>query len=225
MAPIVQVSLDVETTSEALELARGAVRAGVDWLEAGTPLILGEGLHAVRALRREFPRRPIVADLKTMDVGGLECEMMAKAGADMVVVMSQAHWATVKEVVAMARRYNVKVMGDVLNAPDKAQAARDLERLGVDYVIVHTGFDERRHVQGVGPLDDLAAVLAAVTIPVQAVGGLSVDQAIEAVRMGAQLFVIGAPLVIDAESFHTADEGYEEKLREIVARVRALEVG
>ena len=29
-----------------LQTARGARRAGIDWLEAGTPLILGEGLHA-----------------------------------------------------------------------------------------------------------------------------------------------------------------------------------
>jgi 3-hexulose-6-phosphate synthase len=37
MKPIVQVSLDVETVVEALELAEKAVRAGVDWLEVGTP--------------------------------------------------------------------------------------------------------------------------------------------------------------------------------------------
>ncbi len=42
---------------------RIAVRAGVDWLEAGTPLVLAEGLHSVRALREEFPTHLIVADL------------------------------------------------------------------------------------------------------------------------------------------------------------------
>ena len=59
-----------------------AMRAGVDWLEAGTPLILAEGLHGVRALRAAFPDTPIVADLKTMDGGYLEAEMMAKADYD-----------------------------------------------------------------------------------------------------------------------------------------------
>ena len=80
-----QVSLDLTEIDEAMAMARGAVRAGIDWLEAGTPLILGEGLHAVKALRREFPGRPIVADLKTMDGAGLEAEMMLKAGATHVV--------------------------------------------------------------------------------------------------------------------------------------------
>ena len=70
MEPIIQISLDLTNIDEALAVARAAVRAGVDWLEAGTPLILAEGLHGVRALRREFPHVPIVADLKTMDGAG-----------------------------------------------------------------------------------------------------------------------------------------------------------
>jgi 3-hexulose-6-phosphate synthase len=61
----------METISipEALETARLALRAGVDWLEAGTPLIIAEGMNGVRALSAEFPGVPIVADLKTMDGG------------------------------------------------------------------------------------------------------------------------------------------------------------
>src|SRR2546422_11676042 len=99
MEPIVQVSLDLMTIAEAMPVAETAVRAGVDWLEAGTPLILGEGLQAVKALRARFPEHPIVADLKTMDAGYLEAEMMAKAGATHVVAMGRAHPATIKLVV------------------------------------------------------------------------------------------------------------------------------
>ena len=47
---------------------------------------------------------------------------------------------------------------------------------GVDYVIVHTGFDERHEIPGLSPLDDLDAVTRAVSVPVQAVGGLTVEQ-------------------------------------------------
>ncbi len=61
-----QISLDLTNIDEALETAALAMRAGVDWLEAGTPLILAEGLHGIRALRKAFPTTPIVADLKTM---------------------------------------------------------------------------------------------------------------------------------------------------------------
>ena len=214
-----QVSLDITNIPEALEMAAGAVRAGIDWIEAGTPLILGEGLRAVKALRERFPDHPIVADLKTMDGAGLEAEMMLQAGATHVVVMSQAHWASVKEMIKMARSFDAEVMADVLNAPDKPAAAKQMQDLGADWIIVHTGYDERRYVEGVSPLDDLPGVLEAVDIPVQAVGGLSIEQSVETVRMGASSLVIGAPLAIQPDRFATGYE-FESILREVVQKVR-----
>src|SRR3954466_10341068 len=140
MQPIVQISLDLIDRAEALATAGLALRAGVDWLEAGTPFILAEGLHGVRALRERFPDTPIVADLKTMDGGYLEAEMMAKAGATHVVVMARAHEETVKVVVKAGRDYDVKVMGDNLACPDMIGAAKMLEDLGCDYIVHHIGY-------------------------------------------------------------------------------------
>ncbi|MCC6456436.1 MAG: orotidine 5'-phosphate decarboxylase [Caldilineaceae bacterium] len=218
--PIIQVSLDVTSNEEALELAHAAVAAGVDWLEAGTPLILAEGLRCVQALREAFPDKPIVADLKTMDGAGLEAEMMFRAGANMVVVMGQAHDASIIEQVKMARQYGGQVMCDVMLCPDKPQRAREAESLGVDYIIVHTGFDERNMIPGLSPLDDLPAILEAVTIPVQAVGGLTVEQAIQTLEMGAQIVVFGAPLVISGSAFKAAGDNFGDVLREIVRKVK-----
>lgn len=224
MQPIIQISIDVVTLDDALALARGAVNAGVDWLEAGTPLILAEGMRGVQMFRREFSHMPIVADLKTMDGAGLEAEVMFKAGANMVVVMGQAHDASIIEQVKAARKYNGKVMCDVMLCPDKPTRARQAQDMGVDYIIVHTGFDERNMIKGLSPLDDLPSVLTAVDIPVQAVGGLSIDQAIQTVEMGAQIVVFGAPLVISGTEFK-AQAGFEDKLREIVQRVKRMQVG
>jgi 3-hexulose-6-phosphate synthase len=223
MEPIVQVSIDLKTIEEAIPVAEVAVRAGVDWLEVGTPLILGEGLHAVRAFRERWPNHKIVADLKTMDAGYLEAEMMAQAGADFVVVMAAAHWSTVAGAVRAGKDYGIKVMGDIMLAPDKPACARRMQELGVDYVIVHTGFDERGAETGKSPIHDVPGVVEAVSIPVQAVGGLSVEQAIAMPSMGAPLVVIGAPLVIDGEEFAPGDT--EDKLfsllKHIVTEVKA----
>jgi 3-hexulose-6-phosphate synthase len=199
--PIVQISLDLTNIDEALDTAAIAVDAGVDWLEAGTPLILAEGLRGVEQLRKRFPNHPIVADLKTMDGGYLEAEMMAKAGANLVVVMGRAHEATIRRVVDAGRDFGVKVMGDNLAAEDRVANAKWMERLGVDFIIHHIGYDERRMIQGLTPMDELDAVVEAVSIPVQAVGGLSIQQAIDCPRHGAPLVVLGAPLVIDADQF------------------------
>jgi 3-hexulose-6-phosphate synthase len=226
--PTIQISIDVTTLDEAMALAREAVAAGVDWLEAGTPLILAEGMRGVQMFRREFPDVPIVADLKTMDGAGLEAEVMFKAGANMVVVMGQAADASILEQVRAAKQYGGKVMCDVMLCPDKPERARQAQTLGVDYIIVHTGFDERnlareRHGIVMSPLDDLPGVLAAVDIPVQAVGGLSIDQAIKTLEMGAQIVVFGAPLVIAGHELKP-QEGFEQKLREIVQRVKQIDV-
>ena len=216
----IQISIDVIDLEEALDLARASAKAGVDWLEVGTPLLLAEGLHAVRAFRKEFPDTPIVVDLKTMDGAGLEAEMMFKAGGDMVVVMGQAHDASIIEQVEMAKKYGKKVMCDVMLCPDKPARAKEAQDMGVDYIIVHTGFDERNMIKGLSPLDDLPAVLAAVDIPVQAVGGLSVPQAIQTLEMGAEIVVFGAPLVISGKEFKAADPNFDKQLREIVQQVR-----
>ncbi len=225
MEPLIQVSIDVITLEDAMALARGAVNAGVDWLEAGTPLILAEGLHGIRAFRAEFPDKPIVADLKTMDGAGLEAEMMFKAGANMVVVMGQAHDASIIEQVKMAKNYGGKVMCDVMLCPDKVTRAKQAQDMGVDYIIVHTGFDERNMIKGLSPLDDLPSILAAVDIPVQAVGGLSIDQAIQTIEMGAQIVVFGAPVVISGTEFKAADPNFEPIIRDIVQRVKSAKVG
>jgi 3-hexulose-6-phosphate synthase/6-phospho-3-hexuloisomerase len=227
MKPIVQVSLDIIDMDEAMEMAHIAMRAGVDWLEAGTPMILAHGLHGVRALRKEFPNVPIVADLKTMDGGYLEAEMMAKAGATHVVVMARAHAETIKCVVQAGRDYGVKVMGDNLGCPDMVQGARELEELGCDMVIHHIGFDERRGIAARGevapnPMDQLKAVVDAVSVPVQAVGGLTLQQAIDCPSYGAPLVVIGAPLAVDADSFSRGAGNVEEVLRKISERVHAF---
>jgi len=226
MHTIVQISLDLTSIPEALETAGLAMRAGVDWLEAGTPLIIAEGMNGVRALRAEFPGVPIVADLKTMDGGWLEAELMAKAGATHVVVMERAHPETVKMVVKAGRDFGIAVMGDNLGAEDKIAAAKRLEDFGCDFVVHHIGYDERRGLAAAGlpwpsPLDQLREVVAAVRVPVQAVGGLSVEQAIRTPEYGAPLVVLGAPLTIDADAFKTASGNLEDRLRLVCDRVHA----
>jgi 3-hexulose-6-phosphate synthase len=224
MKPVVQISLDVVNIEEAVSTAEMALRAGVDWLEAGTPLIIAEGMHGVRALRKRFPTIPIVADLKTMDGGYLEAELMAKAGATHIVVMARAHEETLKCVVKAGRDLGVKVMGDNLACLDMVAGAKLIEDAGCEYVIHHIGFDERRGIAARGqrmpsPLDQLRDVVKAVKVPVQAVGGLTIDQAVRTPEYGAPLVVLGAPLTIDADAFKTASGDVEGSLRLICQKV------
>ncbi len=226
MKATVQLSLDLIDLEEACSTAAMALRAGVDWLEAGTPLILADGARAVRELRARFPKTPIVADLKIMDGGWLEAELMAKAGANMVVVMGQAHEETIELVVKAGCDMGVKVMGDNMAMPDPVAGARRLEELGCDYIIHHIGYDMRTLRRSRGqhaptPLDRLREIVQAVSVPVQAVGGLTLEQATDTPSYGAPLVVIGAPLAIDAHAFRTAEGDLESSLRLICEKVHA----
>ena len=82
MKPVLQLALDFVDLKRAVKSARAGVAGGVDWLEVGTPLIKSEGMDAIRKLRSEFPGVEIVADMKTMDTGGFETEIVARAGID-----------------------------------------------------------------------------------------------------------------------------------------------
>jgi 3-hexulose-6-phosphate synthase len=226
MRPIVQISLDITDRAEAFATAELALRAGVDWLEAGTPFVMAFGAAGVRELRERFPGVPIVADVKIMDGGYNEARMMAKAGATHVVVMARAHPETLKVVVKAGRDHGIQVMGDNAFFPDMVEGARLVEELGCNFVIHHIGYDERRGIAAAGkrmpsPLDQLRAVVNAVSIPVQAVGGLTLEQAVRTPEYGAPLVVIGAPLAIDADSFQGAKGNVEETLRLICDRVHA----
>ena len=95
------------------------------------------------------------------------------------MVMGRAHEATIRKVVEAGKKCDIKVMGDNLAADDRVANAVWMESLGVDFIVHHIGFDERGLIKGLSPLDELDEVVRAVSIPVQAVGGLSIEQAIE----------------------------------------------
>jgi 3-hexulose-6-phosphate synthase len=64
--------------------------------------------------------------------------------------------------------------------------------------------------------------VAAVAVPVQAVGGLSVEQAIRTPEFGARLVVLGAPLIEGASS-ETGATNLENQLRLICDTVHAYQ--
>jgi len=225
MRPIVQISLDFVDLQEALKTAEIAIRAGIDWLEAGTPLIVSEGARGVRELRARYQTAPIVADLKAMDGGWQEARIMAKAGATLVVVMGQAHSETVESAVKAGRDFGIKIMGDNMAMPDAVAGAKRLEELGCDYIVHHIGYDMRtlRRQRGQAaptPLDQLREIVQSVSVPVQAVGGLSIEQAIQTPSYGAPLVVLGAPLVVGERALHNAE--LENTLRQICSSVHAF---
>ena len=69
-----QLALDDMTLDEALALVK-SVQAHVDIIEVGTPMVMEYGMAPVRELKKLFPDKKVLADLKIMDAGEYEAEV------------------------------------------------------------------------------------------------------------------------------------------------------
>src|SRR5271169_2406278 len=97
-----QLALDHLQLSDALGLLERAADL-IDIVEAGTPLLLSEGVRAVREIRRRFPPLTVLADFKIMDAGELEASLAFDAGADIVTVLGAAEDVTIRRACEAAR--------------------------------------------------------------------------------------------------------------------------
>ena len=190
--PVLQIALDEVNLDRALGYAREAAAGGVDWIEAGTPLIKSCGLDAVRVLKKEFPNHVIVADMKTMDTGAFECEMACKAGANVVGILGAASDGTLKEAVKAARKYGARIYCDLIGVADKTARAKQAEAMGFDFIALHMGVDEQ--MGGAKPLDVLSKMAKAIRIPIMVAGGLTAATVGPAVKAGGSIVIVGGAL-------------------------------
>lgn len=194
MCAVLQVALDIMQVSRSIPIARDAVEGGADWIEVGTPLIKSGGAEVIRLLRREFPDKKIVADMKTMDVGAFEVEIAAKAGADIVTVMGLADDSTITEAVAAGRKYGAEIMIDMINVPDRVTRSKEVERLGVAYICLHMGIDTQMRGEA-PPLEILREIVEKTSIPIAVAGGITAETAGDYVKAGATVVIVGGGIL------------------------------
>jgi 3-hexulose-6-phosphate synthase/6-phospho-3-hexuloisomerase len=197
-----QLALDLLDLERALRIADLAVPHGVDWVEAGTPLIKSEGLDAVRALRERFPGKKIVADLKTADAGRIEMEAAAKAGADYAIVLAAASESTLRESVEVGRNYGLGIGVDLLGAEKPEALVERLADWGVAFISVHCPIDVQ--MRGGDPFEVLARLAKVTPIPLAAAGGLNSETAPRAAAAGASIVVVGGAIIKAADPARAA---------------------
>ena len=192
VAVIFQLALDLQDLERALRIADAAVPQGVDWVEAGTPLIKSEGLNAVRALRERFPSKKIVADLKTADAGRIEMEAAAKAGADYAIVLAAASESTIRECIEVGRHFGLGIGVDLLGVEKPEALLARLADWGVAFVSVHCPIDVQ--MRGGSAFDRLREVAAVVDLPIAVAGGINSETAPDAVSAGASIVIVGGAI-------------------------------
>jgi len=161
-------------------MAKEAVPGGIDWIEAGTPLIKSEGMEAIRELKRIFPNKKIIADMKTMDTG------------DIISILGASDDSTIKEAIKAARKYNSEIMIDLINVKNKVDRAAEVEKMGAKYVCIHVGIDQQ--MKGENPLQDIKDVKEAVNITIATAGGLNSENIPGVISAGADIVIVGGAI-------------------------------
>ena len=192
MAVTLQLALDLLDLERALRIAHLAVPEGVDWVEAGTPLIKSEGLDAVRRLREAFPEKKIVADMKTADTGRLEMEAAAKAGADYAIVLGAASESTIREAIEVGKSYGLGIGVDLLGLEEPEPRVERLAQWGAAFLSVHCPVDVQ--MRGGSPFGMLERLARVTDLPLAVAGGLNSETAPKAVAAGASIIVIGGAI-------------------------------
>lgn len=206
-----QLALDTPDLAHELELA-GKVAAQVDLIETGTPLLIREGIRAVRELRRRHRGRPIVADIKVIDAGEPIAELAFAAGATVVTVLGCAADEVIERVVRSAKRYDGQVMADSLSLLNVPERARQLRDLGVDSLCINRrGFKRIKGLSREERLSQIAELVEQIDLPVYLAGGIDVAELTALRDLPLAGVIVGAAIADAVSPTETA-----KKMREIL---------
>jgi 3-hexulose-6-phosphate synthase len=184
-----QLALDLVDIPEGIRLVK-EVEAYVDIVEIGTPVVINEGLRAVKEMKAAFPSLKVLADLKVMDAAGYEVMKASEAGADIVTVLGASEDMTIKGAVDEAKKQGKQILVDMIAVKDLEQRAREVDKLGVDYICVHTGYD----LQAVGKnsFEDLQTLKRVVkNAKIAIAGGIKLETLPEVIRAQPDLVIVG----------------------------------
>ncbi len=184
-----QLALDLVNIEEAKQVV-SEVQDYIDIVEIGTPVVINEGLRAVKEVKEAFPSLTVLADLKVMDAGGYEVMKASEAGAGIVTILGATDDATIKGAVEEAKKHGTKILVDMINVKDIAQRAKEIDALGVDYICVHTGYDLQ--AAGENSFEQLRTIKGVVSNAKTAVaGGIKLETLPEVIAAQPDLVIVG----------------------------------
>jgi 3-hexulose-6-phosphate synthase len=185
-----QVALDLFSIEDTLNVLE-KVGEFVDIIELGTPLMIKEGVSAVKVVKGKFPDKIVFADIKVMDGGSVIPKIAFNAGADMVSVLAVAEDNTIKATIDCANEYKKDVLVDMCSVPDIGKRAKEVDLMGPKYICVHVGYDIQN--TGADPIEELKNIVDVKSHKAIA-GGIKLSNFEEAVKSPADLIIVGGGL-------------------------------
>ncbi len=204
---MLQLSLDWLTIESAIETIR-ELEDLVDIAEVGTPMIFDYGLDAVKMIKDSFPQMTVLADMKIMDAGKLETKMAGERKADIVTVMAAANNMTILSSIDEAHSLGIKVMVDLLGVSDNVKRAIELDRMGADYICLHTAYDIKSNPKR--PVEDLVEIGKVLQKSKTAIAGGITLKNLESIMTGSPDIVIVGGGILDFENKRSIAEHFNK---------------
>jgi len=113
--------------------------------------------------------------------------------------------------VEAAKNYGGRVMVDLLGVSDPTRRAMELEKMGIDYIGMHTSIDEQ--MRGKDPFSQLREVSRTVSVPVAVAGGINSETVAKAIDAGASVVIVGGA-VIKAKDPQEATRTIKEAIKD-----------
>ncbi|WP_053218557.1 3-hexulose-6-phosphate synthase [Virgibacillus senegalensis] len=185
-----QVALDRLPWEECFSVI-ASVKDSVDYIEIGTGVIKEFGIEIIKEMKRTYPDKTLVADMKICDAGKHETALALDAGADIATVMGFAPLQTIKDCIEVANHADKQIMVDLLGIRSRDKVDQLVES-GADLLSLHIGKDEQK----TGGLDaghfDLVEGLTGVQTAVA--GGINQDSLPAFLKYQPDVIIVGSAI-------------------------------
>jgi bifunctional enzyme Fae/Hps len=137
---------------------------------------------------RPFPY--IVADMKTMDRGGTEVEIAARAGASAVIALGTAPVETLDSFIEQCEANGLDAMIDMMNVEFPLTVLRSLKKVP-PVVIIHRGVDEEKFNKAKQiPLHEIRRIKGNYNIMISIAGGDTLREVQRSIFNDADIVVV-----------------------------------
>ena len=192
-----QLSLDMADLVEALKCVE-ETKKSIDIVEVGTPLALKWGVKAISLIKENYPSLEVLADFKIMDGGNYEASIAFDAGADIVTVLGVSSDVTIAGAISAARKFQRRIMVDLIGVVEIEKRIALIETLGVDYLCVHTAVDAQDGINN--PIAQFILAKKIVTTTKLAIaGGLNIRNIGDIVTYNPDIVIVGAGITSESD--------------------------
>jgi len=110
-------------------------------------------------------------------------------------------------------------MADLIGVQDKVKRAKELEKIGVDYLCIHIGIDEQ--MIGKKPVDILKSIVKNTETPVAVAGGLNSETVADVVKAGASVIIVGGAIT-KAKDIEGVSRRFLKMMKEEIDQFRVM---